>query len=184
MYTKVYEMIREEHELLSKHIKKIVIHRQGQLFLPEKKGIIQALDRLAEEKLISKDYQCTFVEVRTTSRTPLRLFEVVTPPGKQKELVFNPTIGLYLLISDGEAFICTTGFPYKHKGTSKPLHIVKVEGKMPIELVLEDVFFLSNLTWTKVDDCSRLPLSIKMNDIRLREIAGEYDRDVLRFGEE
>jgi len=62
--------------------------------------------------------------------------------------------------------------------------VIKVEGKMPLKQILEDVFYLSNLTWTKIDDCSRLPLSVKMNDIRLREIAGEYDRDAFRFGEE
>jgi hypothetical protein len=55
---------------------------------------------------------------------------------------------------------------------------------MPLENAVEDVFYLANLTWTKIDDCSRQPLSVKMNDIRLREIAGEYDRDALRFAEE
>ncbi len=50
--------------------------------------------------------------------------------------------------------------------------------------VIEDIFYLSNLTWTKVDDCLRLPISIRMTDIRLREFAGEYDVNALRFGEE
>ena len=184
MSAKVYEIIKNEQKLLSKEIRKIVVHRQGKLFPSEKLGIIQALDRLAEEKLISKNYQCTFVEIKATSRIPLRLFEVTIPPGKQKEMTYNPTIGMYVPISGDDAFICTTGYPYKHKGTTKPLHVVRIDGEMPLEHILEDVFSLSNLTWTKIDDCSRLPLSIKMNDIRLREIAGEYDRDALRFGEE
>ena len=53
-----------------------------------------------------------------------------------------------------------------------------------IEKVLQDVFYLACLTWTKIDDCLRLPISIKMGDIRLREIAGEYDSDALRFEED
>lgn len=184
MSTKVYEILKEELKLLSKNIRKIVVHRQGKLFSPEKIGIIQALNRLEKEELLIKGYQCTFVEIRTTSRIPFRLFEITTPPGRQKEMVYNPTIGMYFPISENDAFICTTGYPYRFKGTAIPLHVVKVEGEMSLQQILEDVFYMSNLTWTKIDDCSRLPLSIKMNDIRLREIAGEYDRDAFRFGEE
>jgi len=104
-------------------------------------------------------------------------------PGRQEDWVENPTTGTYKIISNGEAFICNTGPPFKYRGTTKPLHILK-EGPMSIETVLEDVFYLACLTWTKIDDCSRLPISIKMNDIRLREIAGEYSADALRFDEE
>jgi argonaute-like protein implicated in RNA metabolism and viral defense len=100
------------------------------------------------------------------------------------EMVYNPVIGTYMLVSEKEAFVCTTGPPYEHGGTTKPLHIVKVDGLLDMQKISEDVFYLANLTWTKIDDCSRLPLTIKMNDIRLRELAGEYNRDALRFGEE
>jgi len=184
MYAKFYDILKEERELLSKNIRKIVVHRQGILFPPEKTGIIQALNRLEKENLLTKGYECTFVEIRTTSRIPFRLFNVTRLPGRPKEMVYNPPIGMYYPISENDAFICTTGYPYRFWGTSKPLHVIKVEGKMPLKQILEDVFYLSNLTWTKIDDCSRLPLSVKMNDIRLREIAGEYDRDAFRFGEE
>jgi len=184
MSAKVYKILKEEQKLLSKNIRKIAVHRQGILFPPEKNGIAQALNRLEKEGLLTKGYQCTFVEIKTTSRIPFRLFEVITPPGRQKEMIYNPTIGTYFPISENDAFICTTGYPYRFKGTSKPLHVVKIEGEMSLREILEDIFYLSNLTWTKIDDCSRLPLSIKMNDIRLREIAGEYDRDAFRFDEE
>lgn len=184
MSKKVYEMIKEEQKLLSKNIRKIVIHRQGILFPSEEAGILQALDRLAKEKLLPEDYQCTFVEIKTTSRIPLRLFKVITLPDRQRENTYNPTVGLYFPISEDDAFICTTGYPYRHKGTTKPLHVVRTKGEMALGHILQDLFSLCNLTWTKIDDCSRLPLSIKMNDIRLREIAGEYDVDALRFGEE
>lgn len=181
--TKIREIIVNQQKLSSRNIRDVVIHRQGKLFLGEKEGIIQALDKLAKIKLISPDYQCTFVEIRATSRVPFRLFEVTTYPAKQREWIENPTIGTYALISENDAFLCNTGPPYKHGGTTNPLHIVK-DGPLPMESVLEDVFYLANLTWTKIDDCSRQPLSIKMNDIRLREFAGEYDRDALRFGED
>ena len=52
---------------------------------------------------------------------------------------------------------------------------------MKLDDILHDIFDLSNLTYTKVDFCSRLPLTIKMTDLRLREVAGKYDKDALGF---
>ena len=181
---KIIQIISNEQKLSRRDIKDIVIHRQGKLFPPERDGILEALDKLARDGLVSQDSRCTFVEVRATSRVPLRLFNVVTLPGIHKEMVYNPTIGTCITLSENETFLCTTGPPYEHEGTTKPLHIVKVERYLSLEKVVEDTFYLSNLTWTKIDDCSRQPLSIKMTDIRLREFAGEYNRDALRFSEE
>ncbi len=182
--TKIVEIITEEQNLSYKNIEEIVIHRQGKLFPQEKIGAIEALKELANKRLISEDYRYTFVEIRETSRIPLRLFKVIQMPNAQKELVFNPTIGTYVYdVFENEAFICNTGPPYNHRGTTIPLHVIK-DGSLSMIAVLEDIFYLSNLTWTKIDSCSRQPLSIKMTDIRLREFAGEYDYDALRFGEE
>ncbi len=182
--TKIIEIISKEQKLSSRNIRDIVIHRQGKLFPPEKDGIVQALNIVAEKRLIAKDHRCAFLEIKTTSKVPFRLFNVVTYPGTQRETIYNPIIGTYALLSEYDSFVCNTGLPYEHEGTTKPLHVVKVEGPHALEYLIEDVFYLSNLTWTKIDDCSRQPLSIKMTDIRLREFAGEYDADVLRFGEE
>jgi hypothetical protein len=182
--TEIIRLIKREQELSFKDINHIVIHRQGKLFPQEKEGILQALDVLKREEIINQNTHCTFVEIRATSRVPFRIFKVISLPGAQKEWVDNPTIGTHTYdVFGDEAFICTTGPPYEHKGTTKPLHIVK-DGPLPIESVLEDVFYLSNLTFTKIDDCSRQPLSIKVTDIRLREFAGQYELDALRFGEE
>lgn len=182
--TEIVKLIRNEQALSFKELKDIVIHRQGKIFPQEREGILQALNMLAQEKLIHENYQCTFVEIRATSKVPFRVFKVTPLPGIQKEWVDNPTIGTHTYdIFENEAFICNTGAPYEHKGTVRPLHIIK-DGPLPMVSVLEDVFYLSNLTFTKIDDCSRQPFSIKITDIRLREFAGEYDRDALRFSEE
>lgn len=181
---KIIEILKQEQDTLPSTVRNITIHRQGKLFPCEKEGIIQALDIVSKSGLVSRDYQCTFVEIKSTSRVPFRLFEVEPMSGAQMEMVYNPVIGTYMLVSEKEAFVCTTGPPYEHEGTTKPLHIVKVDGLLDMLKISEDVFYLANLTWTKIDDCARLPITIKMNDIRLREFAGEYNRDALRFGEE
>jgi hypothetical protein len=182
--SKIVEILNQEQDTLPSTVKHITIHRQGKLFSCEKEGIMQALNIVSKSGRIRQDFDCTFAEIKSTSRIPFRLFAVEPMTGGQKEMVYNPIIGTYMLVSEKEAFVCTTGPPYEHGGTTKPLHVVKVDGLFDIRKIIEDVFYLANLTWTKIDDCSRLPLTIKMNDIRLREFAGEYSRDALEFGEE
>jgi hypothetical protein len=179
----IQKIIAKEHQRAKVSIKNIVIHRQGTLFETELKGINEALRILSKQGLVAEGYSCSFVEVRTTSRIPFRMFRISERLGRHEDWVDNPAIGTYKIISKNEAFICNTGPPFEYQGTTKPLHILK-EGPMPIENVLEDIFYLACLTWTKIDDCSRLPISIKMGDIRLREFAGDYDADALRFEEE
>jgi hypothetical protein len=182
--SKISELIINEQRIARRDIKTIVIQRQGRLFPQERDGVLQALKILSDQGTIDRDFKCTFVEIRTTSRIPFRLFKVDWMQGDQREWIENPLVGTFVNeIFGDEAFICTTGKPYEHKGTTIPLHIIK-EGPLTMISVLEDIFYLSNLTWTKVDDCLRLPISIKMTDIRLRESAGEYDIDALKFGEE
>jgi hypothetical protein len=178
---KLVEFLRDEKDLLfTREVKNIVIHRQGRLFETEKRGIDEALRATADEGLISKDYACTHVEIKSTSRIPFRLFDVKAVPHKQKGYVRNPVVGTY--VCDGnDAFLCNTGYPYSHKGTVRPLHVTIIEGPMVMDDIIADVFSLANLTWTKIDDCSREPLSVKMTDLRLREAAGEYDKDAYEF---
>ena len=190
MYQKILEIINEEQGFrqeqgLSLHeIKNIVIHRDGILFPGERYGIKKAIKELAMEDTINKDADVTFVEIRKTSRVPLRLFKIYTLRGTQEERVSNPFVGTYMVFSEDEFFICNTGYPFLRHGTANPLHVIKLEGKLPINSIMEDIFYMSNLTWTKIDDCSRIPLSIKMTDVRLREIAGDYDADSVKFGED
>ncbi|MHA1862834.1 MAG: hypothetical protein ACTSWA_03615, partial [Candidatus Thorarchaeota archaeon] len=177
---KISEIIVSEKRMENRQFKDIVIHRQGTLFPSEEKGITEALKIMAKQGIIDSNYTCTFVEVRTTSRMPFRLFKIENRLGRQGDFVSNPDIGTYKLISSDEAFICTTGPPYRHKGTTNPLHIIK-QGHLSIKDVIQDIYYLANLTWTKIDDCSRLPITVKFADIRLRESAGSYDSDAFRF---
>lgn len=183
VFTVICKYLKDELEGYPYKIQKITVHRDGKLYDGEKRGIKEALDRLAEEGFIEKDYDCNFVEIKKTSKIPMRFFEKVIPEGSMYERIENPKIGTYKIFGN-TAFMCTTGQPYKYRGTTKPIQISKVEGNMDFKLILEDIFAAANLTWTKPDYCSRLPITIKMTDIRLREWAGEYDEDKLKFLEE
>jgi len=181
--TIIYNYLKREFEEETIKIRDITIHRDGMLYSGEIKGIKEALNRLAKEGIIEKDYNCNFVEIKKTSRVPVRFFDIITLQGSMQERTENPKMGTYVKFHNN-AFLCTTGRPFWYYGTTKPIQVTKVEGNMDFKLILEDVFALANLTWTKPDYCSRLPISIKMTDIRLRELAGEYEEDKLKFLEE
>ena len=53
-------------------------------------------------------------------------------------------------------------------------------GTMSKNDLLNDLFKLTTLAFTKPDDCSRVPITIKMNDIKLSDAASEYDEDAYR----
>jgi hypothetical protein len=179
------EYLSEEKQILERNsVANIVIHRQGRLFPGELKGVKKALESASKSGLLPKNYTCTYVEVQKTSSAPMRMFAVRNVPQEQRESVTNPSVGTYMKLSEDEAFLCNTGFPYKHFGTSMPIRVKIVEGHFDLDTILQDVFSLANLTWTKVDDCSRDPLSIKMTDIRLREVAGDYKEDSFKFAED
>jgi hypothetical protein len=180
--TKLYHTLSEELEDSSK-VKDITIHRDGKLFAGEVVGIKDALRKLADNGILDRDFNCNMVEIRKTSRIPVRFFDTSSPLGSQQETSFNPIIGTYKIFGS-TAFLCTTGRPFTYQGTSKPLQIVKIEGRLAFRLILEDVFALTNLTWTKPDSCLRVPITMKMMDIRLREWGGDYDEDQLKFEEE
>jgi hypothetical protein len=181
--TKLYELLKEELDGENLKVKTITIHRDGTLFDEELRGINDALSKLSKEGLIEKDFDVNLVEIKKSSRIPVRMFDSITPQGSMQELTENPRVGTFLIFHE-TAFLCATGRPFRYNGTTKPLQIVKKGGKMSMKDILQDVFSLSSLTWTKPDYCSRVPITIRMTDIRLRELAGEYDEDKLRFLEE
>ena len=55
-------------------------------------------------------------------------------------------------------------------------------GEFPFESALEDLFCLT-LPWTRPQDCTRYPITLKLNDRFLRAEAGEYDSDSLALAE-
>src|SRR5579885_1220826 len=65
----------------------------------------------------------------------------------------------------------------RYWGTTKPLHVVKKSGPLTIEQCMEDVFYLSCLAWTRPEDCSRDPITTKLNDRWLGEEGAEQKEE-------
>jgi hypothetical protein len=98
-----------------------------------------------------------------------------------REFVENPNVGTYHLLNPNDGYICTTGREFLKQGTAAPLHVKHVEGDMPFEQILDDIYAQSCLTWTSPDRCARDPITIKLGDIRLQEHAGGFDEDKLEY---
>lgn len=157
----------------------IVIHRDGRLLPSEAEGIRRAFERLKRNGPFPSDAMLTILEIPKSSPAPFRLFDV--SESRKGIWIENPEIGQYE-VRGNDGYVCTTGRAFPHRGTALPLHVRKIEGPLPLEDCLEDIFFLSALAWTKPDDCSRNPITTKLNDRVLRDEATHYDAESLEYG--
>ncbi len=159
-------------------IKTIVVHRDGRVWQSEIDGMKKGLEILRKEGVVQSDATLTIVEISKSSPAPLRLFDT-SVNGQTK--VENPQVGQYYIGAGGDGYLCATGRAFARAGTAKPLHVRFVEGSLPFEACLEDLYSLTALTWTRPEDCARDPITIKLTDRRLGEDASEYDADALEF---
>jgi hypothetical protein len=177
------EILREEFSFGQKIINSIVFHRDGRFFDTEIRGIKAAIKILQSECAFSGEVNVNFAEIAKSSPAPIRFFGVIHK-SFDNDFVENPEIGDYWFQSGHDAYLCSTGRAFRKRGTVNPLHVKYIEGNQSFEQILEDLYFLTCLTWTRPEDCTRYPLTIKLADIRLREHAGEYNADLLEYGED
>lgn len=157
-------------------IKNIVIHRDGRLYDTEIKGLNLGLQDLKDKGIVESDAEITFVEIPQTSPAALRLFDISNTDFGGPHIQ-NPQVGNYFALNAKEGFICTTGRAFRRRGTTKPLHAIKRCGPMSVEQCMEDIFYLSCLTWTRPEDCSRDPITTKLNDRWLGEEGAEHKEE-------
>ncbi|MHA1169496.1 MAG: hypothetical protein ACTSRU_16845, partial [Candidatus Hodarchaeales archaeon] len=113
----ISRILREDYSINPKQINSIVIHRQGRFFQPELDGLHESIKILKDEKIIAEDYSYAFVETKTTSVVPLRLFFVDRRESDHSEWINNPVVGTHYFLNADTAFVCNTGFPYRFRGT-------------------------------------------------------------------
>lgn len=176
-------VLRDEAKLGRKALTSLVIQRDGRIFQSELTGIQVAITTLKKEGIVRPDAKIGIIEIHKQSFIQARLFEV-TPTADVAPSAENPPVGTYWIMSPRNAYICTTGWPFLRFGSAKPLHVCYVNGDLPFEDLLEDVFALSCLTWTQPETCLRVPITIKLADIRLTEHAGGFNSDELEFADE
>jgi hypothetical protein len=165
--------------VLSRHLKvgedvpkSIVILRDGVSFGEEAKALEGALVRLEDLKLLKKnEITCAVVDVAKSSAIPVRAATFI---GDSNSLD-NPLSGTYLQVNKSSAFIFNTGAPYKVPGSSNPIQVSLSSGNIDFIKVLEDVFKLTQITFSSPDRPTSLPLPLKLIDTLIRDVAHEYD---------
>jgi hypothetical protein len=178
--THLMELLRAEGRRYGNPLKAVVIHRDGRCWQSEIDGATEAIARLKNEGVVAHDGALSILEISKTAPVRLRLFEVHRTNTKSP-YVANPQVGKYVLINRLEGFVCTTGRAFPRQGTVQPLHVRCVLDGLPLEQALEDVYALSNLAWTRPEDCSRYPITLRLTDRRLGEDASEFDQEALRY---
>jgi hypothetical protein len=158
----------------------ITFHRDGRIFKSEIAGIKKAIANLIDNSILSEKVSINIVEIPKSSKVSFRLFEVSSDYDVLKSKfdngnVKNPSVGTYAEVSSNEAYVCTTGKEFSRNGTSKPLYVKYHKGEMPFKQVLEDIYRLSCLTYTKPDDCARNPITISMTDRRINLLGSKYN---------
>ena len=175
--------LRDEAKIGRKPLTSLVIHRDGRLFQSELTGIRTAVAALKKEGIVEPGAKIGIVEIHKQSFIQARLFEVAATADVGSS-VENPPVGTYWVMSPRNAYVCTTGWPFLRFGSANPLHVCYVDGDLPFKDVLDDVFALSCLAWTQPETCLRVPITIKLADIRLTEHAGGFNSDELEFADE
>lgn len=176
----LFKIVKDEVEYDTKaNIDNIVIHRDGRLFDTELEGLLQGLQQLKDEMCLSPDAELHILEIPKSSLYSVRIFGLSWDNQKQRSIIENPPVGMSFYFND-EAFLCSTGKEFSHSGTSNPLNVKFTYGIMSKKELLSDLFKLTTLAFTKPDDCSRVPITNKMNDVKLSDAASEYDEDAYR----
>lgn len=178
--TYLVKIIRDEQSRLGQPVRSIVIHRDGRCWQSEVDGAYAALERLKKDGVIAPEGTLSIVEISKSAPVRLRLYEVTRTHGSNLD-VQNPQVGNYTIINRDEGFLCSTGRAFPHKGTVQPLHVRCILEGIPFTHILEDLYALTTLTWTRPEDCSRYPITLKLNDRWLGEEAGEFDNESLSY---
>ncbi len=178
MVKTLVEIIEDEAAFSLGSMRNFVFHRDGHFFDEEIEGIKEAFRILKEEKhILTEEASFTLVEIPKKTQVSLRFLDSWFDNNTKQYNCNNPRIGSYWIINEHKAYICTTGKEFHRGGTSNSLLVNKVNGEMDFKAILQDIFFLSTLAYTKPDDCSRIPMSIKVLDIHLQDQASKYKKN-------
>jgi hypothetical protein len=181
MATYLGDVLRQEADLCGSPLTAFVVHRDGHIYPSELEGIRQAISKLKKESLLTQDVRYAVIEISKSSPALLRLYDVQDRDGRP--FVRNPLVGTAYVLGEREAYLCSTGGPFLRQGTAHPLHVIIVDGTLPFEKCLEDLYALTTLTWTQPEGCARYPITIKLNDRILASEVGEYDIDAIQFAD-
>jgi len=174
----IYRYLKGDLQGNALQLRSLVLRRDGRAFADEMNGFKDAVNKLIQEGALAANLKTGVVEVHKTFAPGLRLVS------EASNGLVNPRIGSWQELSDRDAILCTTGYPFRFDGTVKPLYVRLVRGELELAKVLEDTFAMSQLCWPVPNRCMRLPIDLKLCDDLLRATAGDADEEEAIYGED
>ncbi|UHG94675.1 hypothetical protein LQ777_29195 (plasmid) [Spirosoma oryzicola] len=170
LYDKIYAKLKRHIPMVCQNPNGIILERDGRSHGNEVSALLRVINDLHNEGLLDKNtIKWAVVDVHKQSSIPLRVAYNYNPE-RPMEL---PRIGTVKRLGpDGhDAFLFNTGFPFKIRGSVRPLHLNFVEGTADFDKIIEDVFAQTMLAFTAPDRPSALPITIKLLDMFLEPIS-------------
>lgn len=169
---KIFTVLKRHLSVSDEKPRSIIILRDGVSYGEEEKALSDAMQRLTQANLLNAELVKTgVIDVAKSTAVPVR---AAAFNGNYRSLA-NPDCGTYFMMNKRDAFIFNTGKPYSVPGSSKPIHVSFVHGDIDFEKALEDIFRLTQITFSSPDRPTSLPLPLKLIDTLIRDIAHEYD---------
>ena len=134
----------------------IVIHRDGDFYESEKRGV-----ELAKKALKEKNLSLTFSLISIKESTPYRIFY------EKNNKKFSCAPGSFVELSDNIGVLASVGWPLIKQGLAQPLliEIVRNErGDYSLNDALNEVYSLSFLHWEGIVKKLKMPITIEYAD--------------------
>jgi hypothetical protein len=165
IYDVIYPTLKRQLPRYCKNPNGIVMVRDGRSCESETIALNQTIKQLHADNII-EDAQIpnAVVDLHKRSQVPYR---VGSRDSIQKQYDI-PLAGTYRILgrSNEQAFLFPTGFPFRIKGSAKPLHftLISQENDIVFEKIIEDMFGQCLLAFSAPDLPNSLPIIIKLLD--------------------
>mgnify|MGYP001052457693 CR=1 FL=1 len=181
---KVLENLRRHIPQHAKNPNSIILLRDGRSFGEESKAMKVIIEELSKEGVINKDVtKWAIVDIHKNTAIPYRVaLEKVEANGFKN--LSNPISGTYKIFDETTGFLFTTGYPFKIPGTVQPIHVSLIDGNIPLEGIMQDIFHQCILAFSAPDKGSSLPVVLKLIDTMIRSFAHQVTEKVLEDQEE
>ncbi len=161
-------------------INSFVLHRDGRWWPKETEALAEAVSFLQapDRRVLPPDVRYAVAEIRK-SHFPIRIFSTRYTEGRP--IFENPFPGCYLVLDPRRAVLTSTGKPseWDEKNRTAGTMLIQLAdnpGKLKIEDVVCDVFYLTQLNWSAPDIEINAPVTIRWADDLLRDLYIEPDR--------
>ncbi|MBO0936487.1 hypothetical protein J2I47_08030 [Fibrella sp. HMF5335] len=170
----IYEKLYEKLKLHIPHIcpspNGIILARDGRSHGGEPAGLQRTIAQLQQDGILKADSVAwAVVDIHKQSAIPLR---VALAANEQRPYEL-PTIGTVKKLGRHltEAFVFTTGYPFKLNGSARPLHVSFIEGTANFDRIIEDLFAQTLMAFSAPDRPCSLPIIIKLLDTFLEPLS-------------